>query len=235
MILTFVSLFSGILSAQEFDATRLSHILKALKLDKAKVKEELCIEKKIPNAEDSYIAVIPVIVGSGEDEYNFTIRNYIVITDGNGTIRNQYFDPTEIISDAIMLTGLTIDTGLYTIGTNIRAFGVKVDFTGSSRPNPYSSETISLYYPEGKTLRKVLDQFELDSSHGEWDTRCNGEFENRHSVMIIGTAKTNNFSDIKIKTTSVTTINKDLNGECEGKETSKTSYKTLQFKNGKYQ
>ncbi|WP_347216602.1 hypothetical protein [Chryseobacterium sp.] len=230
-----MGLFSGIAMAQDIDSIRLTHILKSLKLDKTRIKEELCIEKKMPNAEDSYIAVIPMVVSQEEEDYVFTVQNYIVITDGNGTIKNKYLDPTELNSDAIYLRSFAIDTGLYNINTNIRAFGVKADFVGSSKPNPYASGTLSMYYPEGKTLKKVLDQFEMDSTTGEWDTRCNGEFKDDHSYIIINESKTNNFTDLKIKTISVTTINTEVKGDCEEKETSKTFYKTLKFKNGKYQ
>ncbi|BAP30422.1 uncharacterized protein CHSO_1385 [Chryseobacterium sp. StRB126] len=229
-----MSLFSGFLSAQDIDSIRLTHILKGLKLDKTKIREELCVEKKMPNAEDSYIVVIPVVLSQEEEDYVFTVQNYILITDSNGIIKNKYLDPTELNSDAVNLRSFTIDTGLYNISTNIRAFGVKTDFVGSSKPNPYASGTISMYYPEGKTLKKVLDQFELDSTSGEWDTRCNGEFENTHSYIIMDSSNTNNFTDLKIKTISVTTINEEIKGECEGKETSKTTYKILKFKNGYY-
>ncbi|MEJ5106478.1 hypothetical protein [Chryseobacterium sp. MYb328] len=230
-----ISLFFGTIAAQDIDSIRLTHILKNLKLDKTKIREELCIEKKMPNADDSYIAVIPVILNQDQEDYVFTVQNYIVITDSKGTIKNKYFDPTELDSDAVNLRSFSIDTGLYTISSTIRAFGVKADFVGSSKPNPYASGKISLYYPEGKTLKKVLDQFEMDSTTGEWDTRCNGEFKDDHSYIILDSSKTNKFADLKIKTISVTTINNEVKGECEEKETSKTTYKTLNFKNGKYQ
>jgi hypothetical protein len=48
-------------------------------------------------------------------------------------------------------------------------------------------------------------------------------------------SKTNNFTDLKIKTISVKTLNKEVKGDCDSKETSKTTYKTLKFRNGKYQ
>ncbi|VEH19341.1 Uncharacterised protein [Chryseobacterium nakagawai] len=235
LIILMMSQFSGTIAAQDIDSIRLNHILNSLKLDKTKIKEEFCIEKKMPNVEDSYIVVIPVVVNQDKEDYVFTVQNYILITDRNGTIKNKYFDPTELNSDAISLRSFAIDTGLYNISTNIRAFGVKADFVGSSRPNPYASGTLSMYYPEGKTLKKVLDQFEMDSTTGEWDTRCNGEFKDDHSYIIMNTSKTNHFTDLKIKTISVTTINKEVKGECAGKETSKTTYSTLKFKNGKYQ
>lgn len=228
-------LFSETVNAQDIDSTRLENVLKSLKLDKTKIREELCVEKKMPNIENSYIVVIPTLVSQEEEDYVFTVKNYILITDSNGTIKNKYLDPTELSSDAINLRSFIIDTGLYTISQNIRAFGVKADFVGSSRPNPYASGTMSMYYPEGKTLKKVLDQFEMDSTGGEWDTRCNGEFTEDVSYIIMDTSKTNNFTDLKIKTISVNTINKEVKGDCKQKKTSKTSYKTLKFKNGKYQ
>jgi hypothetical protein len=83
-----MSLFSGFISAQDIDSIRLTHILKSLKLDKTKIREELCVEKKMPNAEDSYIAVIPVVVNQDQEDYVFTIQNYILITDINGNIKN---------------------------------------------------------------------------------------------------------------------------------------------------
>lgn len=235
VLIMMVTLFSGLLSGQDIDSIRLTNILKSLKLDKNKIRQELCVEKKMPSVEDSYIAIIPVILHQEKDDYIFTAQNYILITDSNGTIKNQYFDPTELDSDAVGLRGFTIDTGLYTISQNIRAFGVKADFVGSSKVYPYDTGKLSMYYPEGETLKKVLDQFEIDSARGEWDTRCNGEFRDKHSYIILDPSKTNNFTDLKVKTIAVTTISKEIKGECENKETSKTFYKTLKFKNGKYQ
>jgi hypothetical protein len=224
----------GVLYGQEINSLRFENIVKNLKLDKTSVREEFCTEKKMPNAEDSYITVLPVLQGKEEDDF-FVVRNYIVITDENGLIKNQYFDPEEITSDAIMLRSMTIDTGLYNISSGIRAFGVNISVANGSQPNPYSSETVSLYYPAGKTLKKVLNTFELSSHSGEWDTRCSGEFQDDNSVIIMDKTKTNNFTDLKIKTISVNTKSKEVNGDCKENETSKTTYRILKFKNGKYQ
>lgn len=227
-------LFAGILYGQEINITRFDHIVKNLKLEKTRIKEEFCTEKKMPNVEDSYIAVLPILQGKEEEDF-FVVRNYIVITDENGAIKNQYFDPVEITSDAIMLRSMTIDTGLYNISSGIRAFGVKVSVQNGSQPNPYSSETISLYYPSGNTLKKVLNEFELNRYGAEWDTRCTGEANDDSSVIMMDKTKTNNFTDLKIKTISVKRKTKEVNGDCKENETSKTSYRILKFKNGKYQ
>ncbi|AZA51111.1 hypothetical protein EG346_24345 [Chryseobacterium carnipullorum] len=225
--------WAGILHAQEINLTRFENIVKSLKLDKTRIKGEFCTEKKMPNAEDSYIAVLPILQGKEEEDF-FVVRNYIVITDENGAIKNQYVDPVGITSDAIMLRSIAIDTGLYTISNGIRAFGVKVSVQNGSQPNPYSSETISLYYPAGKTLKKVLNEFELSNYSAEWDTRCTGEAEDNHSFIMMDKTKTNNFTDLKIKTISNAKNSKEVNGDCKENETSKTSYRILKFKNGKY-
>lgn len=225
--------WAGILHAQEINLTRFENIVKHLKLDKTRIKGEFCTEKKMPNAEDSYIAVLPVLQGKEEEDF-FVVRNYIVITDENGAIKNQYFDPVEITSDAIMLRSIIIDTGLYTINSGIRAFGIKVSVQNGSQPNPYSSETISLYYPAGNTLKKVLSEFELSNYGAEWDTRCTGESEDNHSLIMMDKTKTNNFTDLKIKTVSIARKTREVNGDCKENETSKTSYRILKFKNGKY-
>lgn len=231
---TLIFLFVGILHGQEINTTRFDHIVKSLKLDKTMIKEEFCTEKKMPNVEDSYIAVLPILQGKEEEDF-FVVRNYIVITDENGGIKNQYFDPVEITSDAIMLRSMTIDTGLYNISSGIRAFGVKVSVQNGSQPNPYSSETISLYYPSGNTLKKVLNEFELNSYGAEWDTRCAGEADDDQSVIMMDKTKTNHFTDLKIKTISMHRKTKEVNGDCKENETSKTSYRILKFKNGRYQ
>jgi len=233
-ISVFIFSLIGILHGQEINSLRFENILKSLKLDKTKIKEEFCAEKKMPNAEDSYIAVLPILQGKEEDDF-FVVRNYIVITDENGVIKNQYFDPVEITSDAVMLRSVSIDTGLYNISSGTRAFGVNISVANGSQPNPYSSETVSLYYPTGKTLKKVLNMFELNTHGGEWDTRCTGEFRDDHSVIIMDKIKTNNFTDLKIKTISEETESKEVNGDCKENKTSKNSYRILKFKNGKYQ
>lgn len=221
------------LSAQEYDKGRYTKVLNQLKLSSSQIHNELYTEKKMPNAEKSFIIVVPVLQGKLEVD-GFSVKNTILITDNEGIIKNKYVDPTEFGSDAIMLQSFTIDTGLYNLNSNIRAFGLAADYYGSSRPNPYSSSDISLFYLEGKTLKKVLDSYNLKTYSGEWDTNCSGEFEGNTSVIIVDHAKTNGFANLKIKTESTKTISKEINGECTEDKKSKISYKTLKFNKSVY-
>jgi hypothetical protein len=44
----------------------------------------------MPNDKDSYIVVLPILDGQ-EDEGMYTVRNYILITDEKGNIKNKYY------------------------------------------------------------------------------------------------------------------------------------------------
>lgn len=221
------------LSAQQYDDARYGVVLKQLQLNSSEVHNELYTEKQMPNIEDFYIIVVPVLLGKLEAD-GFSVKNTILITDVQGKIKSKYIDDTEFGSDAIMLDSFIIDTGLYKLNSTIRAFGVTANYHGSSRPNPYSSSDISLYYPEGKTLKKVLDGYNLKTYSGEWDMNCSGEFDEDNSVIIVDQVKTNGFNNLKIKTESNHIISKEVNGECTEDKTSKISYKTLKFNKSVY-
>ncbi|AZB30371.1 hypothetical protein [Chryseobacterium balustinum] len=221
------------LSAQQYADARYGVVLKQLQLNSSEVHNELYTEKKMPNIQDSYIIVVPVLLGKLEAD-GFSVKNTILITDVQGKINSKYIDDTEFGSDAIMLDSFTIDTGLYKLNSNIRAFGITANYHGSSRPNPYSSSDISLYYPEGKTLQKVLDGYNLKTYSGEWDMNCSGEFDKDNSVIIVDQVKTNGFNNLKIKTESNHIISKEVSGECTEDKTSKISNKTLKFNKSVY-
>lgn len=218
---------------QEYNATRFNHVLKQLKLNPSKVKSEFYTEKKMPNAEDSFIAVVPFLKEKIEEDY-LLYQNYIVITDAKGEIKSKYLDPAEITSDAIMLEGFTIDTGLYHLNSEVRAFGVIANYRNGSGPNPHSSADISLYYSQGKTLKKVLSQYNVYTSGAEWDMKCNGEFSEDRSVIILDEAKSNGFANLKIKTETTEKIGREVNGDCTEKKTMKTSLRTLKFDKSAY-
>lgn len=230
----FILFIASTFSSQEIDAIRYQNIINQLKLKKGSIKEDLVVEKKMPNKDDSYIIVIPVLDGVEEDD-GFTVRNTILITDGDGKIKNQYADPEEYFSDAVMLQSFTVDTGLYNLTSTIRAFGVTAAYRNGSGPNPYSLRTISMYYQQGKTLKKVLNQFLISNFGGEWDMKCAGEFTEGNSLIVMTKEKRNGFAKLQIKTATTQTKSEVVNGECTEKETTKTSYETLKFNKSEYQ
>lgn len=228
-------IFVGVvLSAQKIDDARYKNVLQQLNLKSTQINEELLAEKKMPNLQNSFVIVIPVLVGKYEYD-SFTVKNTILITDKNGFIKNKFSDPDEYYSDAFMLQDFTVDTGLYLLDSKTRAFSIIASQRNGSQPNPAGYENISFYVPQGKTLKKILSQYEIYSSGGEWDMKCAGEFSTTKSVIIVDGAKTNGFANLKVKTEHTETTAKQIDEECVEKKSSKISYKILKFNKSVYQ
>lgn len=118
-------------------------------------------------------------------------------------------------SDAIYITGLTLDTARYRLDERTTAFGVRVEYTGSSRPNPYGSTTLSLYVPEGASLRRVLDPIEVSSSRGEWDTNCAGEFSETQRTLAMDTKRDNGYAGLMVNSVHQERRNVEQGGDCK--------------------
>lgn len=88
--------------------------------------------------------------------------------------------------DAIYVSSLAFDTARYWIAEGQLAFGVRVGRTGSSRVNPYGENFLNLYLLEGQQLRPVLNKLEMESSRGEWDSNCTGEWTDKKRTLAMG-------------------------------------------------
>ncbi|KMZ11675.1 hypothetical protein BHUM_04213c [Candidatus Burkholderia humilis] len=65
---------------------------------------------------------------------------------------------------------------------------MRVSYEGSSRVNPFMQTALNLYAMEGKTLRPVLDRLIIDTSNGEWNGQCTGEFDKTVRTIGMGPA-----------------------------------------------
>lgn len=199
--------------------------------------EELITEKQVPGAPKESIVVIPKIAGM--DQGMFGLDTYIVVVNNvNGNIKHKYYESNATNgwdSDGIHLTGITIDTAPYILKGNTRGFGIRVSFRANSKPNPYSSETLTLFMPKGSKLIPVLKNYEVDRYTGEWDMQCNGEFHEMQKVLVIRESKTNDYFDILVKTKQSTIINtRDAKGKCQETIREEKKEQLLKFQGNTY-
>ena len=117
------------------------------------------------------------------------------------TILSRLFEPAALTSDAIAIDDIRIDTARYTLAADTRAFGIRVRYRGSSRANPYASETLRLYAMKGVKLHKALDEIELDMDGGEWDTSCNGRFDQVRSTLSVARTTNEGYADLLVQRT----------------------------------
>jgi hypothetical protein len=207
-------------------------VLKQLGLKETELKEELFTEKVLPHSKTQTVMIIPKLIS--EDEGMYTIDAIIlVVNNQTGKIIQKFKQENQLFSDAIYISSFTIDTAPYLVTKDIRAFGIRVNIEGSSRPNPYGEVQLSLYVQEGNSLRRVLKDELVERYNGEWDTNCAGEFHSKKSIISFETETTNGYFNLVIKDRTSTTINEDVNGECEEKLIEKHEKKTILYYNGK--
>ena len=228
--------YSVMLTSQEIP--HLKTILSQLDLDLSECKTDLVVAKVQPDNPEETIVVIPEIVQEKEDYFELNSHILIIETD-TGKIKSRFFESSltnEWYSDAVKLAELKIDTAPYLLSENTRAFGIRVYYYNNSHPNPYSHETISLYFDENNTLKQVLKNFEMMYYGGEVDSECEADLSGVEKVLILKETKTNGYFDILVKSIVKTTTRKEAsNGDCVEDEKITNQDQVLKFKNGKYQ
>jgi len=225
------------LSQSLADYALILSVLEELGIDPLAVKTDLIASKANPQNSNEVIVAIPEIMDEGE-QY-FDLNSHVLIADTrSGAIIHKYFESSQTnqwVSDAIALKEISIDTAPYRMAENVRAFGVRVRYSGMSRVNPYESETLSLFIRSGDRLNKVLNEYPMKLAIGEWDGDCSGAFTDTQNILLMSDQKSNGFSDIKIKSRIVTTKNEvNSNSECDAIETEAFQVKELKFNGIEY-
>jgi hypothetical protein len=213
----------------------INNVLTDLKLKWVQIKTDLIVVAENPNNYREAIIVIPRIMEEGE-QY-FALSSYIVVADYNsGNISHTYFESYQTngwVSDALRLDEIKIDPDSYKLNDSTLAFGVRVNYFGASKVNPYYRQDLSLFIKEGKKLKNMLPNFAVEDSGGEVNDACESEIINNSKEFIISEENTNGFFDINVieRITETTTFIND-NGDCNEKNVDYTKSRLLKF-NGK--
>lgn len=218
------------------DESIINTVVNYLNLDKLKVKTDLIVQKFLKTSNET-IVVIPEIVEEAE-EY-FSLNTHIVIySNQTGKVTHTYFESSKTnnwISDAIRLDEIKIDVAPYFLTENTRAFGIRVEYFGSSRVNPYYNQTLSLFVKEKGTLKNILRNLSVEENTGEWDGACEGKFHDESKTLIMTKEKTNGYFDILVKSKIVESVAFFNNAnECDEKETVSYTTSVLKFDGNLY-
>jgi hypothetical protein len=233
-------IFLGIPSfSQNQDSLLLKRVLSELQLTANDVHMELVLHQVLSYSTDKTIFVIPTYSAKEQDEYQhrfYEFDAHILIADNkNGIILNEYYEPKAWTSDAVSLISIQIDTIPYILNKKTTALGLRVEYQGSSKPNPYRKTDFSLFIPEQHSLKRVLKDFPIAEFYGEWDTSCSGEFEASKSSIDIDKKKNNAFYNLMVRTTVRKTQNLLSNNDCIEKEKISHSLSELTYNGESYQ
>ena len=145
----------------------------------------------------------------------------LVVDQTTGTPRQRLRVPNAMDDDAIRLSGISFDTAPYRLGPDRLAFGVKREWAGSSRPNPFSETTLSLYEVRGRDLSPVLQDVVVFRSVGEWGLSCAGETVLTERILrMIPGLRGQDISVLDRRTHS--TSGEDKSGECASTDRTET-------------
>lgn len=183
-----------------------------------------------------FIVVLPLVrPGSEPDMADFDLDIMVVQQADNGNtdrakVVARTLEESALSEDAVRIADIKVDTARYTLAPDVRAFGLRIVREGSSRANPYSNVTLTLYVPRGPKLMKVLDKLETTLERGEWDTNCNGDFETVQGRLSIARTTSNGYADLVLHQTRSGTRSIAQGAECVTKEqATKFNTKALRF------
>jgi hypothetical protein len=171
-----------------------------------------------------FIVVLPMPRPSSEPNFTeFDLDVLVVQQADNGNtdraaVISRLLQPAELTEDAVRIGAIKVDTARYALAGDARAFGVRVIRQGSSRANPYSSETLTLYVPQGPRLAKVLDGLETTLERGEWDTNCAGNFETVRGSLSIARSTSHGYADLLLRQTRTQSRSTPQGEECVTQE-----------------
>ncbi|MBA6067467.1 hypothetical protein [Pseudomonas mosselii] len=197
---------------------------------------EFAVCKVNPADASQVLAALPLMVNvdeHGQGDYGLDV---LVADAASGKVIAHSYQEAAIVSDAVQFSGLMLDTARYQVAPGLRAFGVRIRHTGSSRVNPFGSETLSLFVNDGSQLRQNMEQLVVSKSNGEWDGVCAGEFDETKRTLAIGKPGKDGFSRLRV--TEISTGSQSVvkgNDDCEEIERSSTT-KTfnLEYHGGRY-
>ncbi|WP_447934429.1 PA3715 family protein [Stenotrophomonas lactitubi] len=140
-----------------------------------------------------------------------------------------------VSSDALRFSGLHLDTARWQLDPVTRAFGVRMDYSGSSGPNPFAQTELQLFVRDGRRLRRVLAPLAVSGSRGEWDTRCAGEFSRFERTLEMGSSNSPGLAPIVVREKRIDTVSVGVGDDCHATDTTAPAQRwTLLPSDGRY-
>ncbi|HWU68794.1 MAG TPA: hypothetical protein VN046_07950 [Stenotrophobium sp.] len=147
----------------------------------------------------------PTVSDENDSDGDYELHLMVVDKDGTLLAQTRVSDAAE--SDAVSLDEVGIDTGLYRLAPDVRAFGVTTYNAAHCYQCAFSETKLSLFVREGKTLHKVLDGLMQDTMtpDGEETANCYPSSETT-STLAIGPQRHAGYADLIITATTVHSV-----------------------------
>ncbi|MEH6416379.1 hypothetical protein [Pseudomonas sp. CGJS7] len=122
----------------------------------------------------------------------------LIVDSAQPRILQRYRQDDALVSDAVRVGALILDTARYRLNEDTTAFGLRIEYIGSSRANPYGATVLNLYAIRDGALRPVLQGLEVALSRGVWDTNCAGEFSSVRRTVAIDAKRDHGYAGLLV-------------------------------------
>lgn len=192
------------------DTQVVAQILKQAKIVKL---EQSLIDCKLDPVDNSimimaYAQWIPVKGNAEERDYALDLFKF---NPKNLKLVYHYAVAEPMVSDAISLNSIQLDTANYKVTDPNRALGLRLNYSGHSQPFPFPMQLLNLY--DLKNKQQILDSLIVTRNRAEIDMNCNADIEERASTLVMQSTQTKKYTDIlvnsKIKRYQTQVINED--------------------------
>ena len=171
-------------------------VLKQAKIDSTE--GDLMDCKLDPQNDSKVIMAYAKWLPDSEDEYSgHYVLNLLQFNQLNQRLIDQFQVVEPLISDAVHLNSIQLDTANYKFTNTNRALGLRLDYSLNSSVNPFSMTLLNLY--DLKKKRQILHNLIVERNRAEMDRQCNAELEERTSVLVMQKLQSNQAFDILLK------------------------------------
>jgi hypothetical protein len=172
------------------DSNVITKILKQAKI--AKVEQSLR-DCKLDPVDDSTMIMAYASWRPEEGDYALDL---IQFNPKNLKIADHYRVAERLVSDAISLDSIALDTANYKVSESNRALGLRLNYSGHSQPNPFSMQLLNFY--DLKNKQQILDSLIVSRDRAETDMHCNADAEERTSTLVMQRNQTKKHMDILV-------------------------------------
>lgn len=155
----------------------------------------------------------------------------VVAQTTSGDILQRIFQKGALVSDALYLKTITIDTGRYDLAPDVRAFGVR-----AMRGNPHADfETLNLYVARNDELRPLLQNLVTLKLFGEPQGLggCSHSSETKRTLTMAKT-KQHGFADLLVLETGIEQEQTVVHDGCQIDENKSAHHYELRFDGTSY-
>jgi hypothetical protein len=213
-------------------------VVQSLNINMENINRDLSIEKPMRYLPEMMAFAILEKKSSsmnGEEFDHYTYDCHVVMYNASDKKITNKYTMVGLESDAIRLSEMNFDFAPYKVKSDLRAFGLRIKYSGPSRVNQYEEEKITLFIPEKDKLTPILKDYSSYLYTGEWDTNCAGEFHSKRAYFIMQTEQINGYFGIQVNLKKVKTVNTPIGDDCDSKETASKNTDFLVYKDGVYQ